>query len=204
MSRFFDTIEETVMAFLLGAMTVITFANVIARYVFNDNILWALEATLFMFAWLVLLGATYGVKKNLHLGVDMVTSALPPAARRVVAIVAVAACLALSLLLLKGAWDYWWPFAGTRAFYEVDSVPMPGFLQFFAGWLNEGEAYEKMPRFIPYAILPIAAVLLTWRYLQVALRVVRGEQASLIAAHEAEEALAEDAPPDEPASGIRA
>ena len=36
---FVDTIEETVIAALLGAMTVVTFSNVIARYVFNSNIL---------------------------------------------------------------------------------------------------------------------------------------------------------------------
>ncbi|MBZ0124394.1 MAG: TRAP transporter small permease subunit, partial [Roseovarius sp.] len=48
-----DHIEETVIAVLLGLMTAITFANVIARYVFNSNILWALELTVFMFGWLV-------------------------------------------------------------------------------------------------------------------------------------------------------
>ena len=50
-----DQIEESLIAILLGLMTIITFANVIARYVFNDNILWALEATVFLFAWMVLL-----------------------------------------------------------------------------------------------------------------------------------------------------
>ncbi len=60
-----DAFEETLIAFFLGAMTLLTFANVISRYVFNDNILWALELTVFMFAWMVLVGASYGVKKAL-------------------------------------------------------------------------------------------------------------------------------------------
>ncbi|MXW85312.1 MAG: TRAP transporter small permease subunit, partial [Boseongicola sp. SB0667_bin_21] len=47
-----DAIEETLIAALLGLMTLLTFANVIARYVFNSNILWALELTVFAFAWL--------------------------------------------------------------------------------------------------------------------------------------------------------
>lgn len=63
MSRI-DNIEETLIAFLLGAMTIATFSNVIARYVFNSNILWALELTVFLFAWLVLLGASYLIKKT--------------------------------------------------------------------------------------------------------------------------------------------
>lgn len=191
LGRITDQIEETAMALLLGAMTVITFANVIARYVFNDNILWALEATVFLFAWLVLLGATYGVKKTLHLGVDLVTAAVSPRARYILAIVAVAACLGFSLLLLKGSWDYWWPFVTERAFLETNDIPMPAFLQFLSGWLNEGEAYEKLPRFIPYAVLPLSMALLTLRLLQAAWRILRGEQNSLIVSHEAEDAVDE-------------
>ena len=58
-SSWTDQIEESLIAIILGAMTLITFANVIARYVFNSNILWALETTVFLFAWLVLIGASY-------------------------------------------------------------------------------------------------------------------------------------------------
>ena len=98
--RIADQIEETLIAIFLGLMTVITFANVVARYVFNDNILWALEATVFLFAWLVLIGMSYGVKKSLHLGIDMVITAVEPKTRKALALFAVAACLAFSLLLL--------------------------------------------------------------------------------------------------------
>ena len=51
-----DKFEEGLIAVLLAMMTVITFANVVARYLFNANLLWALEATGFLFAWLVLIG----------------------------------------------------------------------------------------------------------------------------------------------------
>ncbi len=59
-----DGIEETLIAVLPRLMTAITFANVIARYIFNDNILWALETTVFLFAWLVLLGAPTASRKR--------------------------------------------------------------------------------------------------------------------------------------------
>ena len=78
-----DTIEETMIAVLLAAMTLITFANVVARYVFNANILWALEVTVFLFAWLVLLGASYAVKKHVHIGVDVLVSNVSPAMRAI-------------------------------------------------------------------------------------------------------------------------
>jgi len=182
-----DTFEETVIAILLGLMTMITFINVVARYVFNENILWGLEVTVFLFAWLVLIGISYGVKKSFHLGVDVLINIVPAPVKKLLALIAVAACLAFSLLLLKGSWDYWYPFATTRAFLETDDVPMPDFLQFTSDWLNEGERYEKMPRFIPYFALPLGMALLTLRYLQVAWQVIKGETDSVIASHEVED-----------------
>ena len=183
-----DHLEESVIAIILGLMTVITFINVVARYVFNDNLLWALEVTVFLFAWLVLLGVSYCVKKNLHLGVDVVVNLLPPHLKRIAAILAVTACLAFSLLLLKGSWDYWYPFATKRAWLETDDVPMPELLQFLKDAMNEGERWEKLPRFIPYFALPLGVALLTFRFLQAAWLVLKGDLDLIIASHEMEEA----------------
>ncbi|TDI65452.1 MAG: TRAP transporter small permease [Alphaproteobacteria bacterium] len=187
--RLMDQIEETLIAVFLGLMTVITFANVVARYVFNDNILWALEATVFLFAWLVLLGMSYGVKKSLHLGIDLLIAAVSPKTRRIIGLFAVAACLAFSLLLLKGSWDYWYPFATKRAFLEVNDIPMPDFLQFLSTWFNQGERYEKIPRFIPYAVLPVGLTLLTYRFLQAGWRIFKGQQDRVIASHEVDDLI---------------
>lgn len=192
LGRWVNEIEETFIAVVLGLMTLVTFANVVARYVFNDNILWALEATVFLFAWLVLVGAAYCVKTRAHLGVDLLLNAFPPAIARVFAILAVLACIAFSVLLLIGSWNYWEPFVGKRAWYEVDDIMMPGFLQFLAEWLNEGERYEKMPRFIPYFGLPLGVALLTFRFLQAGWDVVTGKQLLVIASHEAEDMIAGD------------
>ncbi len=188
-----DLIEETAIAVILGLMTMITFANVVARYIFNSNILWALELTVFLFAWLVLLGMSYCVKITAHLGVDAVLNIVSPKVRRLLTLLSVAACLAFCLLLLKGSWDYWWKFATTASFLETNDVPMPGFLQFLSVWMNEGEAYEKIPRFIPYAVLPFGMALLTLRFLQAGWRVWTGEQDLIIASHEAEDMVAEAA-----------
>lgn len=189
--NFMNNVEESLIAIILGIMTLITFANVVARYIFNSNILWALEATVFLFAWLVLLGVSYCIKTTTHLGVDAVLNIVSPAARKAMTILAVLCCLAFSLLLLKGSWDYWWLFAAKRSFLEVNDIPMPDFLQFFAVWLNEGEAYEKLPRFIPYFALPLGMALLLYRFLQAGWRVLTDKQTLIIASHEAEELVEE-------------
>ncbi|MGI3035590.1 TRAP transporter small permease [Vibrio diabolicus] len=187
--RITDAIEETLIAFFLGAMTLLTFANVIFRYVFNDNILWALELTVFMFAWMVLVGASYGVKKHFHIGVDVIINIVPEGKRKTLALFAAICCLAFSILLLIGSWNYWYPFATDRAWYETDDIPMPEMLQFMADWLNEGERYEKLPRFIPYFALPLGMALLTLRFAQATWHIATGKLDRLIAGHEAEEEL---------------
>jgi C4-dicarboxylate transporter DctQ subunit len=133
------------------------------------------------------MGASYAVKHTFHIGVDVVVQLLPKPTRRLVTLFAVAVCIVFSLLLFKGSWDYWWAFVTKRAFYEVNDIPMPGFLQFFAHWLNDGELYEKMPRFIPYTVMPVSSALLTYRFVQAGMRVWRGEQDLLVESHEADD-----------------
>ena len=191
LGRFTDAIEETSIAICLGLMTLVTFANVVARYVFDANILWALELTVFLFAWLVLMGMSYGVKKHVHIGVDVVINAVSPGARKILAMIAVSASLIFAILLLIGSWDYWYPFATQRAWLETDDIPMPEFLQFLANWMNEGERYEKMPRWIPYLALPLGVGLLTFRFVQLAYQVFTGRLDRIIASHEAEELMEE-------------
>lgn len=204
---FIDRIEETLIAGLLGIMTLLTFANVIARYVFNSNILWALELTVFMFGWLVLLGAPYAVKKGTHLGVDALINILPEHTRKIFALVAVAVCIAFTFLMLKGAWDYWANFANLprtegrwfptgfqdkyrgQGWFETNDIPHPAFLNWMAGVFNEGTAYEKLPRMVPYMVLPISMALLLYRFIQAGVAIWQGKMDRLIASHEVEDEL---------------
>lgn len=208
-SRFINSIEETAIAVILGLMTVITFINVVLRYVFNNSLIWGLEVTLILFAWLVLLGISYGFKITSHLGVDAIINMTASPVRRVLALLAALCCIAYAGLLLKGAWDYWAPFAALqptegrwfplgftegvrdRAFYVTDQVPMLGIFRWLEEAINYGEEYEKLPRVIPYVILPFSAALILLRVLQASWAVVSGRQASLIVSHEAEDAVAD-------------
>lgn len=160
---------------------------------------------------MVLFGIAYGFKITSHLGVDAITGLLPPGPKRFMALISALLCLFYTLLLMKGAWDYWAPFAGLqqttgrwfptgldaatrdRAFYVTDQVPMPEFLNFLGDWINQGEAYDKLPRVIPYAMLPFAVALMLLRIVQATLRILSGSQDSMIVSHEAEEAVAEAA-----------
>lgn len=209
LGRVVNELEETFIALLLGAMTIITFINVVLRYGFQSGLIWGLELTTFLFAWLVLFGVSYGVKVTAHLGVDVVINQFSRPVRKTIGLIAAIVCIAYAFLILKGAWDYWANFANLpqttgrwfptgfeemkrtsyRSWYEVVDIPMPAWLTWIEPLINEGEAYEKIPRFIPYAMLPFGMALLLFRFVQAALRLIRGEADSLIVSHEAEDAV---------------
>lgn len=219
LGRMVRGIEETFISALLGTMVLVTFANVVMRYIFNSALIWGLEVTLILFAWLVLFGISYGFKIAAHLGVDVAIVLLPPRARKIAALLAAATCLAYAGLLLKGAWDYWAPFAGlqptegrwfplgfaegvrSRAFYLTDQVPMPEWLRFIEPFTlnkgfpeNEWESYDKLPRVVPYAMLPFAAALILFRLIQSTVAISTGRAGGdLIARHDSEDATAPSA-----------
>lgn len=211
LGRAVHELEETFIALILGAMTIITFINVVLRYGFNTGLIWGLEMTAFLFAWLVLFGVSYAVKVTAHLGVDAIINLFDKPVRKALALVAAAVCIGYAFLMLKGAWDYWANFANLpqttgrwfplgfeemksssfRSWYEVNDIPMPSWLTWIEPMINEGEAYEKIPRFIPYAMLPFGAALLLFRFIQATVRIVTGEADNLIVSHEAEDAVDE-------------
>lgn len=209
--RAIHSFEENAIAVMLGLMTMITFMNVIMRYVFNSLVIWGLEVVLILFAWMVLFGISYGFKITAHLGVDAITSLLSPTKRRILGLVSGAICILYAIMMLKGAWDYWAPFAALqettgrwfptgfneatrdRAFFETDQVPMLGILRWLEDAINQGESYSKLPRMVPYTMLPVGCALMLYRVIEVTLRIWRGDQDSLIVSHEAEDAVEEAA-----------
>ena len=211
LGHWINEFEETAIAILLGLMTLITFANVVLRYGFNTGLIWGLEATTFLFAWLVLFGVSYAVKVTAHLGVDALINVFAPKTRRILTLIAAVVCVVYAGLLMKGAWDYWANFANLpqttgrwfptgfeemkrtsyRGWYEVIDIAFPDWLRWIQPIMNDGDDYEKIPRFIPYAILPIGMALLLFRFVQVFVRLLCGHEASLIVSHEVEEAVAE-------------
>lgn len=196
--------EVVVIALLLGTMVSLTFINVVLRYVFNTSLIWGLEVVLVLFAWLVLFGISHAFRITAHLGVDAVINIVPPKSQRVMGIIAAACCVAYAFLLMKGAWDYYAPFIGAdatsgrwfptgfeavrdRGWYETDQIPMVDALRWLEPLINEGEEYEKLPRAVPYLILPVACLILLYRVIEAAIGVVRGTHDSLIVSHEVED-----------------
>ena len=176
-----------------------------------STIIWSSEVVLMLFSWLVLFGISYCFKVTAHLGVDAITNMLTPRRQKIAALIAGALCIIYALLFLKGAYDYWAPFADMRptagrwfplgldssvrstSFFETDQIPMPDWLRFLEPMVNYDERYSKLPRLVPYTMLPIAAALMLFRVVQAVWRIWTDQAPSLIVSHEAEDAVAEAA-----------
>lgn len=184
-----NRIEEGLISFFFATMVLITFVQVVLRYVFNEGFVWALELTTYCFAWMVLIGISWGVKINTHLGVDAFVKLFPGKLQRLLVLFGCLCCIAYAAILLVGAWDY---------IYKIFRIGIPtedlyvprALVELFTG----AEDYEEwpIPRWIPYAALPIGMALLLFRFIQAFWLILKGERASLISGHEAEE-MAEEA-----------
>jgi C4-dicarboxylate transporter, DctQ subunit len=167
--RAWEHVEEGLIALLLAAMTILTFTQVVLRYGFNSGFVWALEATTYLFGWLILFGTSYCVRVHAHIGIDLLVKALPPATRRVVGLLAIALCLLYAGLMVYGSWGY------------IERL------------MKLGITAEDIPmkRWLLTIILPIGFVLLGIRLLEQAVAIVRGEAAGFELADEAAEVLHE-------------
>jgi C4-dicarboxylate transporter DctQ subunit len=169
MNKIIGRLEEGILALLLAGMTVLTFTQVVLRYLFNTGFVWALEATIYMFAWLILIGISYGVRVHAHIGIDFVVKVLPPRARRIAGMVAIAFCLLYAGLMLHGSYNY---------IYRMYRL---------------GARAEDIPvqRWILSIILPIGFALLGLRLLQQARAIVVGKAEGVGLADEAADVLYE-------------
>jgi len=164
--RWLEYLEEGLIAFLMAAMTLLTFMQVVARYIFNYSFVWALELTGVMFAWLIFIGMAYGVRIGAHIGVDAAVKLLGKGAARVVSSIAAVLCIVYALIFAFGGYQY------VRKMYDI------------------GILMQDIPiqSWIPRVILPIGFALLAFRFAQVLWRLASGQEAHLLG-DEAEDAL---------------
>ena len=165
--RLWHRLEEGFIALLLAAMTLLTFVQVVLRYVFNTGFIWALEATTYMFAWLVLFGMSYCMRVHAHIGIDAVVKLFAPAPQRVIGLLAILLSLAYCVILFIGAWNY------------TDTM------------MTLGITAEDIPieRWMLSFILPVGFALLFLRLAEAGVAILRGEATTMALGDEATEAL---------------
>ena len=115
-------LAEALMVLALAGMVIAVFVNVVLRYVFHTSIVSYEEISRLLFVWLVAIGAIVAAFEGSHLGFDLVTSRVGPAARKLLFWLSQLLVLACMGLLLSGSWDQ--VQAGLNSFSTVLGYPL--------------------------------------------------------------------------------
>jgi C4-dicarboxylate transporter DctQ subunit len=155
-NRLLNHLEEWLIAFLIGAATIVIFLAVAHRflsgvpyiqdYTVRMDVSWAQELCIFMFVWMAKFGAAYGVRTGIHVGVDVIIRKLSGKPQRMLILFG----------LLAGAL-----FTGTVATLGANFV-------WHIGHTDQTSADLEVPMWIVYLCVPLGSSLMCYRFLQVA------------------------------------
>jgi C4-dicarboxylate transporter DctM subunit len=175
LNRVVDHLEEWLIATLMAGATALIFFAVLHRYgtglsidsakwlaahgipvlpgilqaiyswLADLDVSWAQELCIYMFIWMAKVGAAYGVRTGIHVGVDVLVNLLPPPSRKKVILFA----------LLCGAF-----FTGVIALFGVT---------FVAEMFKTGQQSNDLewPMWFIYSAIPLGSGLMCLRFLQV-------------------------------------
>ena len=173
--RLLNRLEETLIATLIAAATLLIFVAVVHRYAIGGigsaiafargheyptllaaarwafgilrdiNLTWAQELTIYMFVWMAKFGAAYGVRTGIHVGVDVLINRLSETKRRPIIIFS----------LLAGA--FFTGVVGTLGAVFVWEI----------AHTDQVSADLELPMWIVYLAVPLGSYLMCFRFLQV-------------------------------------
>ena len=99
-SWFPSRLEEVLCAVLFAVMAVITFINIISRYLLKYSFAFTEELVVSFFVWLTLLGTSIAFREQSHLGFSFLVDRLPPKIRRIFLLVSAGLGAALFIFLI--------------------------------------------------------------------------------------------------------
>jgi C4-dicarboxylate transporter, DctQ subunit len=154
--RILDRLEETLIALLMAAATIIIFLAILQRYATGVPSLyayartwdftWAQELCIYMFVWMCKFGAAYGVRTGIHVGVDVFINMLGIGPRRSVI--------------------FFGLFCGALFTAVVGSLG--AYLVWHIGHIGQVSQDLEIPMWVVYLCVPLGSYLMCFRFLQVA------------------------------------
>lgn len=127
--------EEILAGTFMVLMSLTTFANVVARYFFNNPIQWAEELARYSFIWVVFAGAVVCTKRKRHIAIDALLVNLPSRGKAWLRPLADLCTLGIALIIVHYGWKL------TAAATQITAT-------------------LKVPHSVVYAIVPLSAALI--------------------------------------------
>ncbi len=163
--RIWDKTEEILVVVLIGIAAYLTFQEVILRYVFNTGWSGSYEITVMALIWCTFIGASLGVKENIHIGVDVLVVKFGPKTQRILIIVSIALCLLFGIIVAVKGFEFS-KFISSRHLLSRDL---------------------RIPMEIGYLAIPVGGVLVSLRFIERLVYVLKGESFEIDRLHELSE-----------------
>ena len=77
---------ESILCVLISALSIITFSQVVARYVFEAPLSWSEELARFLLLWLAMLSSAYAFKIKSHFALQFVTKIVPSKIQKLISV----------------------------------------------------------------------------------------------------------------------
>lgn len=149
LNQIVDGLTRFVMGISAATVFVITFAQVLCRYVLKSPLPWSTDILRLAFTYLVFWGAAWCVREKGNLNVDVVLTAMPVRMRKAVEIlINVILCAFFIFLMVYGG-------------------------QFAKGGLSQSTSYLPIPMTAYYASIPSAALVMLFYMVQILVEQLR-------------------------------
>ena len=155
LKKIINNLEEIICLIALTVMTVLTFSNVVTRYVFNFSMNFAEEISTYSFVLLSLFGASIAAKRGAHLGFTLLADHVPKIVARVFEVISALAGIT---------------FAGVIFYYGIRMT----MTQFQRGQLSLG---VQIPEWIYGSFVPLGAFFLLLRFVELLIQALRNKDA---------------------------
>lgn len=197
LNHYWSHFEEFMVAFLLAAMTLVTFFYVVFNNLYNvffelaekfpstasfadpigefimeqaQNMTWSVALTKACFGWLIFFGASYGVRTAGHIGVEALVQRFSYRWQRKIALFACVLCIVYSI------------FIGIASFEWIKVI--------FAADIGADDLHQFHIKLWHIGlIMPLGFFLIAIRFIEIFCNIYQGKQLGLGLADESEDAL---------------
>lgn len=151
LKKIWDHFEEEILVYSYLLVVPLLFMQVIMRYCFNNSLTWSEELARYIFIWQVWLGASFCVKENRHIRIDIFTNHLPENVYKVfefvITLISIAFCV---FMVIKG-----------------------GSVMGMVGRFNQTSPALALPMTVVYACVPISSALMIIHYIENLVKLVK-------------------------------
>ncbi|NOX32375.1 MAG: TRAP transporter small permease [Deltaproteobacteria bacterium] len=151
--RIWDKLEEILIVILISVASYLSFQEVILRSVFNTGWSGSYEITIMALIWCTFIGVSLGIKKNVHIGVDLLVNKFPPPIKKLFVYLSILCCLIFGIVIAFQGYQFTAFISRSHLLSRDLRIPME--------WA--------------YMSVPVCGVLVTLRFIEKLVYVIQGK-----------------------------